>query len=385
MMFDRIFRRCTQRKDCVFLLHGRNMEATQAMTEFLKDLGLRVVTWSEAMRNTKGASPYLGEILRTGFAMSHVAVVLMTPDEIVCLRHKFRKPEDSIDDTGPVRQVRPNVLFELGWAIGGYEDRTIIVTLGKQRIMSDIRGRHFMSFDGSPSSRSELAGALKKADCSVDVSRAQWGTAGDFRRILEEEVSYKGPEALIPAGIVARSEQVWMRELLDTRAEVLLIGHNFADQLGKRPEEPSLLHRTIVKGLKDSNAVVTMIFAPPSLLQAAHPIGFRDLMNNALPRMLDLKRTDDLSSSEKERLRIVCHSGALSLSGMIRDPTDSLHGLIMITPRWVTDTQGSRRMYCMVHKADYPELFDALYLPLYSDLRITARDIEDVAREYRIN
>jgi len=70
----------------------------------------------------------------------------------------------------------------------------------------------------------------------------------------------------------------------------------------------------------------------------------------------------------------------------IRDPEDQERGLIVGTSRWITDTQGNGRMYFAVHKADNRDAFEALYRPLYSDLRTnqSRRELLEVAKKHNV-
>ena len=47
----------------VFVVHGRNNAAREAMFTFLRSIGLNPLEWSEAVRATGKASPYVGEVL----------------------------------------------------------------------------------------------------------------------------------------------------------------------------------------------------------------------------------------------------------------------------------------------------------------------------------
>ena len=46
----------------VFVIHGRNLAARDAMFDFLRSLGLVPIEWSQAVRATGRPSPYVGEV-----------------------------------------------------------------------------------------------------------------------------------------------------------------------------------------------------------------------------------------------------------------------------------------------------------------------------------
>ena len=63
----------------VFVVHGRNSKAREALFHFLYSIGLDPLEWSESRRLTGKPQPYVGEILQTAFATARAVVVLMTP------------------------------------------------------------------------------------------------------------------------------------------------------------------------------------------------------------------------------------------------------------------------------------------------------------------
>ena len=65
----------------VFVVHGRNTAARDALFEFLRSLDLHPLEWSEAVSATGKASPYIGEILDAAFSRAHAVLVLFTPDD----------------------------------------------------------------------------------------------------------------------------------------------------------------------------------------------------------------------------------------------------------------------------------------------------------------
>lgn len=163
----------------VFVVHGRNRSARDAMFEFLRSLDLQPIEWTTAISLTGKASPYIGEILDVALGQAQAIVVLMTPDEITYLRGEYADGEDDAQ-TQAAAQARPNVLFEAGMAMGRNPERTVLVELGQIRPFSDVAGRHALKLSNSPESRRSLAGRLKTAGCAVDDSGADWLTAGNF-------------------------------------------------------------------------------------------------------------------------------------------------------------------------------------------------------------
>ena len=67
------------RRRRVFVVHGRNEPARDAMFSFLRSIGLQPIEWSQAVAATGEASPYIGVVLDSAFDAAQAVVVLMTP------------------------------------------------------------------------------------------------------------------------------------------------------------------------------------------------------------------------------------------------------------------------------------------------------------------
>jgi predicted nucleotide-binding protein len=151
------------------------------MYTFLRSLGLHPLEWTEIKEQTSGLNPYIGDILETGFSKAQAVVVMLTGDDEVRLRGEFHRAHDPIEEKQLRPQPRANVLFEAGIAMARFPEATLLVQIGEIRSMSDIFGRHLLRMDGSLSARTELARALKKAGCAVDIESSDgWQTAGRF-------------------------------------------------------------------------------------------------------------------------------------------------------------------------------------------------------------
>jgi len=162
----------------VFVIHGRNKRARDAMFTFLRALHLQPIEWEVARSFTKKPSPYIGEVLDAAFNEARAVVALFTGDDEARLRPQLLGPGEEEETLIP--QARPNVLFEAGMAVGRFRERTVFVYLGKQRDFSDIAGVHVVRITNGPESRKELAQRLKDAGCDVDMTGNDWLSVGDF-------------------------------------------------------------------------------------------------------------------------------------------------------------------------------------------------------------
>lgn len=167
----------------VFVIHGRNLAARDAMFQFLRSLRLYPLEWTQTIFELRKATPYIGEVLEKAFSIAQAAVVLMTPDEFTRLKPQFIYKNDSESERSG-HQPRPNVLIEAGMALGQAPDQTILVELGKVRIASDLVGRYTLRMDDTAEQRNELATRLQAAGCNVDKSGNDWLKEGDFAKAI---------------------------------------------------------------------------------------------------------------------------------------------------------------------------------------------------------
>jgi predicted nucleotide-binding protein len=175
----------------VFVVHGRNLAAWDALFTFLRSIGLHPLEWSEAILADGSGAPYIGAILEKAFEIAQAVVVLMTPDDEARLRKAFHQTGDGLHETRITPQARPNVLFEAGMAMGRSADRTIIIEMGNLRPFSDIAGRHVVRLNNTSQRRQELAQRLQAAGCPVNLTGTDWHKAGDFEAAIRQAPANK--------------------------------------------------------------------------------------------------------------------------------------------------------------------------------------------------
>ena len=222
----------------VFVVHGRNGKARQAIFDFLRSIGLHPLEWSEAVQSTGRPMPYIGEILDVAFSRAHAVVVLMTPDDDARLREQLWSDNDSPHETELSGQARPNVLFEAGMAMGRNGERTILVELGTLRPFSDIAGRHVIRLDNTTQRRQELAQRLELAGCPVNLDGTDWHSAGDFEAALDLTLQTSPESAAI---VVDQSNNAAVPHLPEASKRLLIeaaTGNGAVLNLSKRGENP---------------------------------------------------------------------------------------------------------------------------------------------------
>jgi predicted nucleotide-binding protein len=164
----------------VFVVHGRNESLRSDLFAYLRAIGLRPIEWSEAVKLTGKASPYIGEILEAAFRSARAVVVLLSPDDEGRLRDEFQRSDDPLYEKELTPQPRQNVVFEAGLAFGYKPERTILVKVGDVRPFSDIYGRHEVRLTNDARRRKELANRLSSIGCAVDLMGDDWLSVGNF-------------------------------------------------------------------------------------------------------------------------------------------------------------------------------------------------------------
>jgi predicted nucleotide-binding protein len=168
-------------RSVVMVVYGQDEETRLDMFSFLRSLHLQPIEWNDAVKQTRKASPYVGEILTTAFSMAQAFLVLMTPDEQAVLRPELRKTSR---DGDVAFQPRPNVILEAGMALASDDARTILVSTGPLRGMSDLDGRHLIRLNNTAERRNDLVQRLKVAGCDPKTDGTDWIRTGNFERFI---------------------------------------------------------------------------------------------------------------------------------------------------------------------------------------------------------
>jgi len=166
----------------VFVVHGRDEALRKSMFDFLRALNLNPLEWDHALKQarSKGANPYVSDILDEVMEKAQAVVVMFSPDDLVQLKEQFLHAEDRSTEGKPQGQARPNVLFEAGLAMGRHPRKTVLVQVGKVKAFSDVGGWHMVRLNDSTESRNDLANRLEGLDCEVDKVGRDWMKAGEF-------------------------------------------------------------------------------------------------------------------------------------------------------------------------------------------------------------
>lgn len=179
----------------VFLVHGRDHEVRDALIDLLRELDLRVLSWREAATHAGGGTPYTGDIVRAGMDLADAVLVLLTPDDIGCVRPQHRQDRDGYDELRPTGQARLNVIFEAGMALALDRNRVVLVEVGATRALSDTAGLNIIRLRDNIESRKDLVARLRAANLAADTEGERWRTVGQFDR---QEIPSHAPILLTP-------------------------------------------------------------------------------------------------------------------------------------------------------------------------------------------
>ncbi len=187
------------------------------MYQFLRCVGLRPLTWEQAVRLTGSSAPDTLTVIKAGMRKSAAIVVLMTPDEFVTLR-----PDLTAGAPDKGHQPRPNVLIEAGMALAAANRRTILVRMGPVREISDIKGINYVGVADDAQSRQRFLMRLQTAGCEVETNEDYLDpkTGGNFEVALtfdeasatdQVQESPPQPKRTLPSDISVVSEGIlWM-------------------------------------------------------------------------------------------------------------------------------------------------------------------------------
>jgi len=173
-------KQAARRTNSVFVVHGRDRAARDAMFAFLRAIDLQPIEWTQAVKMAKTAAPYVGQVITAAFERAAAVVVLLTPDDEGRLKKKFWKVDDPAYERTLTGQARQNVIFEAGRAFATHPKETIIVELGKTRPFTDTGGIHAIRLSNAAEARRDLALRLETAGCEVNTTGTDWLSTGDF-------------------------------------------------------------------------------------------------------------------------------------------------------------------------------------------------------------
>lgn len=144
----------------VFIVHGHDDGAREAVARFLERIGLEAIILHEQANQGRTVIEKVVAHGDVGFA-----VVLLTPDDEGCVR-------------GGALEARPrqNVLLELGYFIGRLgRDKVCALKRGELEIPSDFAGAVWEQMDNNGGWKQSLARELEAAGHAIDWNKVMRG------------------------------------------------------------------------------------------------------------------------------------------------------------------------------------------------------------------
>lgn len=145
-------------KSKVFIVHGHDGEAKQAVARFVENLGLKAIILSEQASAGNTIIEKIEANSNVGFA-----IVLYTP----CDLGRSKEEEDPLKP-----RARQNVVFEHGYLIGkiGRENVCALVK-GDIETPNDISGVVYIKMEGEKEWKYKVADEMKACGYDIDLSK----------------------------------------------------------------------------------------------------------------------------------------------------------------------------------------------------------------------
>ena len=146
-------------KSKVFIVHGHDEAAQQAVARFVEKIGLEAIILHEQASSGKTIIEKIEEYTNVGFG-----IVLYTPCDVGALQGQEK------DDLKP--RARQNVVFEHGYLIGkiGRENVCALVK-GNIETPNDISGVVYIKMEGEKEWKYKVADEMKESGYNVDLTK----------------------------------------------------------------------------------------------------------------------------------------------------------------------------------------------------------------------
>jgi len=132
-----------------FLIYGHDNEARVVVERFVRSLGVNVMPFHQAAPGRNDIDYVLATVLN-GIEQADVVIALLTPDEQAAWHDPQTgayQEKTALGESLAGWQPRPNVLLEIGIAVGMARGKMILVRVGPIRTISDLAGVQMVSLD----------------------------------------------------------------------------------------------------------------------------------------------------------------------------------------------------------------------------------------------
>jgi predicted nucleotide-binding protein len=199
----------------VMVVHGRNLDAKDAIFAFLRSLALLPIEWEQAVREAGLGSPHNLEAVLAAMRSAKAVVVILTAEDRASILPALAAEGDQ--DLFLRGQPRQNVILEAGMAMGMKREGTILVEMGRIRTASDFDGLNAVRLTNANEARHALRSRLIGVRCKVDETSGDWMAAGDFESCLIHWHPEESPGDARADAVGAKRETSLRATLIDLR------------------------------------------------------------------------------------------------------------------------------------------------------------------------
>ena len=152
----------------VWVIYGQDPIFKDEILDLLTKVRLHPIEFTAAVRRSGSGSPHTLDVVINAIQSAPAVVALWSPDEIAELVESLRR--DPCESQAGF-QPRPNVLVETGMSLAVKRHRTIVVTKGRLRDVTDVEGIHEVRWSDDPvqnsNARHDLVHRLGSIGCPV--------------------------------------------------------------------------------------------------------------------------------------------------------------------------------------------------------------------------
>jgi hypothetical protein len=175
----------------VYVVYGRNKAIQQAMYDFLGALGLQLLTKEAVVNSLQQGAPFTDDVLASTFKSAKAIIIFFSAEEQVRLRRELWKPDEQNTETEFSPRPGIDQIFEAGYALGGFSERTILLQVGQVQLFSDIDGRDVLPFSGKIADCQKLIARLRSIGCILQENGNKWMGARHFQQAFSDPQTEK--------------------------------------------------------------------------------------------------------------------------------------------------------------------------------------------------
>ncbi len=177
------------------------------------------------------------------------------------------------------------------------------------------------------------------------------------KSLCQDYHSIQWPAKRLECGQGQKDEYRHLNLLDVSTGDVMIIGPNLHGSLVQEEVREKLVHI-----VTEQSGYVTLILGTKKVFEAVYGgNGIAD-MKTSLENLRDIYVHKLKTDEQKKRFRVVFVGEVGTLSATIRDQNsnDVARSIAVLNPRWGKELNPDERLYCVIEKWEYPELFGYL-------------------------